>query len=379
MFPHGSAITTISSEEDLIDLEPEWQQLLAVSDGSTPFQTWEWIWSWWKHHGQGRMYLLVARREGALVGLLPLFISRFRGLPLRQIRFMGAPLSDLQNLISSREDRDSCGRAFFAHIAADAHLWDFCDLADLLEQSSLREQAQLAGLSLEQRFHRLCPSICLAPTWSSYTSSLGKKMRSKAGYYRRRLRRELGAVFDMVHGAEVPEAMTELFRLHNTRWKARGASGALSDSRTQKFHLEVARRFDEKGWLRLCRLRAQGRTVAMLYGFHFGRRSYNYLSGFDVELAKYSPGQALLSYSIEQAISETANEYDLLRGAESYKYDWNAVDRRTERLIVGRSGIRSRVGRRLHALEYYLEHRGLRLQRWLWDGAGARGRVSDRE
>ena len=83
----------------------------------------------------------------------------------------------------------------------------------------------------------------------------------------------------------------------------------------------------------------------------------------------------LLSQAVMQAIAEGAREFDLLRGDESYKYEWKAAERRTLRLIGGSGTLRSRLALLCSRVERYVEHHGLRLQRRLW---GRRPQDSDR-
>ena len=44
-------------------------------------------------------------------------------------------------------------------------------------------------------------------------------------------------------------------------------------------------------------------------------------------MTRLSPGAQLLDHAIRAAISEGAREFHFLRGGESYKYLWGAVDR----------------------------------------------------
>src|SRR5262249_14722741 len=87
---------TIEIEEGvdaLAKLRVEWQALF-VESGAPPFLSWEWLTTWHKWFGQERHpYLLCAREEGNLIGLLPLCaekrqLSRFSPR-LKRISFLG--------------------------------------------------------------------------------------------------------------------------------------------------------------------------------------------------------------------------------------------------------------------------------------------------
>jgi CelD/BcsL family acetyltransferase involved in cellulose biosynthesis len=76
--------------------------------------------------------------------------------------------------------------------------------------------------------------------------------------------------------------------------------------------------------------------VASLYLFGHRRCAYFYLAGFDPRFKAFSPGMLLIGHAIEDTILEQAEEFDFLRGRESYKYRWGAMDRPTFRRIFWR-------------------------------------------
>jgi len=295
-----------------------------------------------------------------------LCISRYRGTPLRQVRFLGAPLSDFQEILAARGQETACRDVFLSHLSRHSHRWDLCDFADQRKGTSLTEGEMPDGLRPLLVHHRVCPFIPLSPSWDEFVKRLSKNMRTNVGRRRRQVAKQFRAEYDVADEATLPAAMEELFRLHNARWRRRGVSGAFAGERIQAFHREVARKFLQRGWLRLHRLRLDGETRAAFYCFQLGRRVYYYLSGFDVAFGKFSIGNVLMAQAIERAIADGATEFDLLRGDETYKFAWKAEGRETLRLILGRPAWRSSFALGAHRLERYIEHKGLALQRRLW-------------
>jgi CelD/BcsL family acetyltransferase involved in cellulose biosynthesis len=361
-------VRLVTDDAALLALGPAWRALVAASSASTPFQTWEWIESWWRHHRYGRLHVLVAYDRDVVVGILPLVWSRYRGTPFRQLRWMGAPLSDFQELIAADGDRERVAAVLLGELASSVSAWDLGDLNDLRQGGAIHEAVgEVDGLRRELVFHRHCPTIALGTTFDGFLKSLGKNMRANVGRRRRQLEKAYRCQLDTVTNPdELPEAMEALFRLHNARWQRRGARGAFGTPALRAFHHEVARRFLQAGWLRLHRMRLDGETKACFYCFAFGGRVYYYLSGFDESVGKFSPGNVMMAFAVEQAIREGARSFELLRGDESYKYDWKAVDQTTERLVLGHASLRSRMAVRAHRLERFLEHEGLKIQRRLW-------------
>src|SRR5207302_10824317 len=112
------------------------------------------------------------------------------------------------------------------------------------------------------------------------------------------------------HETTLARCMDEFFRLHAARW------GPLGEP-LQRFHREAAQAFLETGHLRLSLLRTGDRAGAAVHAFASGKTLYCYLSGFDPEMAKQSPGAVLLGWVIEQAVAEGLEEVDFLRHGEA--------------------------------------------------------------
>lgn len=360
------AVSEVTTSDGLDALEGDWRDLLARAADPTPFQSHEWQATWWRHHGRGRLWVLVAHDNGVMIGVMPLHIMRYRATPLRQVRFLGAPLSDFQEILAARGHEPAVRDAFVEYLAAHSRRWDLCDFADQRKGTSLTVGEMPEGLRPLLVHHRVCPYIPLSASWDEFTKRLSKNMRTNVGRRRRQVAKQFRAEYDLADATTLPAAMEELFRLHNARWRRRGVSGAFAGARMQAFHHEVARKFLARGWLRLHRLRLDGETRAAFYCFMLGRRVYYYLSGFDVAYGKFSIGNVLMAQAIERAIGDGADEFDLLRGDETYKFAWKAEERETLRLIIGRPALRSSFALGAHRLERFIEHKGLALQRRLW-------------
>ena len=86
--------------------------------------------------------------------------------------------------------------------------------------------------------------------------------------------------------------------------------------------------------LRFYALRYCDRLISVLYGFLGHNRFHYYLSGFDPEFARRSPGQSVLAYAMESVIAERARTFDFLRNLEDYKRRWGAVPAQNHRLVI---------------------------------------------
>jgi CelD/BcsL family acetyltransferase involved in cellulose biosynthesis len=359
-------VREITDAASLAALRPEWDALLQNAADPTPFQTFEWQATWWRHHGRGQLWVLVARDNGVVTGLMPLHICRYRGTPLRQVRFLGAPLSDFQEILAAAGHEQSVTKAFLDYLQAHSNRWDLCDFADQRKGTSLTTNEMPDGLLPLLLHHRVCPFVPLDENWEKFVTRLSKNMRTNVGRRRRQVAKQFKAEYDTAAADTLRQAMEDLFRLHNARWRRRGVSGAFAGPRIQAFHHDVAAQFLARGWLKLHRLKLDGTTCAAFYCFQLRTRVYYYLSGFDVAFGKFSIGNVLMAHAIERAMLDGAREFDLLRGDETYKFAWKAEERQTQRLILGRPALRSSFALSAHRLERFIELKGLALQRRLW-------------
>jgi CelD/BcsL family acetyltransferase involved in cellulose biosynthesis len=358
-------ISEITDARQLASLAEEWQALADRAPEATLFQTWEWQSTWWRHYGRGRLWVLAAREAGALVGLAPLYISRYYGVPLRRVAFIGTGASDYLDFLALADRAEACRDAFLRHLARHSRRWDLVDFQQIREGSALTRAAVPSGLRAAQLHQETCPYVPLPDDWDGFAATVGKKLRSNIGYYRRLLAREFAAECDTVTNGELATTMDELFQLHQRRWRGRGLPGAFARPQARRFHQEVAQQLLDRGWLRLHRLRLDGETRAALYCFRYRGKGYYYLGGFEPSLARYSLGTVLTAHAIADAIEGGAREFDFLRGDEPYKYAWKASERSNLRLLLWKPSFPSCLAPRLNGAERRIEREVKRLARRL--------------
>jgi CelD/BcsL family acetyltransferase involved in cellulose biosynthesis len=153
-----------------------------------------------------------------------------------------------------------------------------------------------------------------------------------------------GASFDWVEVAsELPEAMADLFTLHERRFARMGVRTRFVARRRGGFHQDVSRLMFERGALRLFRLRVDGRTIATLYCFEHASRLYYYQGGVDPAWERESVGTVLMGQVVKYAFDRGLVAFEFLRGTEAYKFKWTD---RVRQLVRADLGI-SRRGRAL--------------------------------
>lgn len=299
-------------------LRPVWCELQAANSQVSLFQTWQWASLWWRHFGRGkRAQVLCVQSGGEVFGIAPLYASR-TGMGTC-LRWIGTGISDRLGIVAAPEYERDVAQAVAEWLESQR----CADLHQMADGSWMARVTESRGWFTV--WQEKCPYVVLPETWEAYIGSLSKKTRFNIGYARRQMQRELGQVeIRTACEQELPEAMEALFHLHTRRWRRRWLPGGFFHPRVRQFHREWAQTACSSGWLRLYLLRVAGAVRAALYVFHYGRRAYYYLGGFDPALARYSMGTVLTAHAIERAIAEGCVVFDFLRGDEPYKYRWRS-------------------------------------------------------
>ena len=316
--------TRVDSASRFTELRSAWDSLLQSSDAASPFLTWEWLHSWWKHlGGSARLRMLTAGADHRLIAIAPFRVTtgvaRMRCLDLLGTGEAGSDYLDLITRSGFHaEGLDAIERFVVAQNMA-------------LRLTHLSSSA--AAIGLANRLHRrhwtqvttpggICPYIPLAGhTWDSYLATLGASHRANVRRRLRALDQKFDVRFEQVTANhDRREALERLTQYHQRRFEASGT--AFRTASLCAFHDEATSRFLERGWLRMFVLRVNGAPAAIMYGVLYNRTFYFYQHGFDDSYQQHSIGLVLMALSIRAAIEEGAAEFDMLWGTEPYKFLW---------------------------------------------------------
>jgi CelD/BcsL family acetyltransferase involved in cellulose biosynthesis len=335
-------IESITSYDGFERLSDDWRELQRRSASRCFFLTWEWLFTWWKHLSAARrLMILVVRRHGRITAIAPFAIrppSVSRLLPYRAVELLGTGSvgSDYLDLIVERGSETDAIQQIAGHLEGLRLPLELPQV--LLEGSSARLLAdRLAprGWQVAATRTNVCPFIRFAGTdWPSYTSSLGKAHRANLHRRIRGLQRIGSVRFEPVRS--LPEkrvALARLMTLHNERQHP-GGSDAFHTRDMVLFHQELSGVALRNGWLRLMVLHVGQAPVAYFYGFRYETIHYFYQSAFDPAWEHHSVGLVAMGLAIRGAIEEGAAEFDLLHGAEPYKYHWAHEERAVGRMEI---------------------------------------------
>jgi CelD/BcsL family acetyltransferase involved in cellulose biosynthesis len=323
-------IETIEDTAGFEKLRDEWDDLLEASASNCFFLTWEWLYPWWKHlSGARKLHIVTLRSGGELVAIAPL-ASRPRSLarlaPVRALQFIGADrvASDYLDLIIRRGREAEALDALADYLRHEMLVVEMTNVRRTSLAAELTAALQRQGWKPAELRIGACPfTVLTGHSWDSYLSTLGPEHRYN---FRRRLRNisRMGEMrFEEARSpGQAHEMLRELVALHNRRWRERGGSDAFDSSDLIAFHDDVTQLTLDRGWLRLYVLTLDGRPAAALYGFQYHATFYFMQAGFDPLYRKHSVGLVAMGLAIKNAIEEGAEECDMLRGEEPYKFHW---------------------------------------------------------
>jgi CelD/BcsL family acetyltransferase involved in cellulose biosynthesis len=358
------------------DITPAtWDGLAARTPWATPFSGWAFQRAWWDAYGANaheETLVLVpagAPTGGDPVAIVPLMhrhevepndaltstkMRHGAGLELTAVPpgatavFFGASYhADYATILAAPVDLPAVAEALAAYLAEPAgrRPWDVVDLRRLRCGDPAADALATAfgaleiaeGWTLNVEREDVCPVVTFAAgaDMEAYLATLGKKWRHEV---RRKGRRAeaIGAV-SLDESADPLADLEAFIALHQKKW---GDDGLFPDTaggaQSRVFFRLLFELHGPDGPLRLAFLSVAGRRIAA--GIHIetadGYLYYN--AGVDPDARDLSPGVLMVHGYIARALAAGVSRLDFLRGNESYKYEWGAVDEPVQRLLVRR-------------------------------------------
>lgn len=320
----GRAFERIELRASFADADAVWRELLA-GGVATPYQTPDFLRAWADNVGRTEgveLALAIARRaDGRAVALLPLGVSRRFGL--RVASYLGGTHVNYNLPVFARDAVEAFTPAeasrLLREIAAAARI----DLFALSNQPEIWRGAPnpLAGLP-----HQPSPDFAYSGKLeASVEAHLKRYVSAKTrSAQRRKLRR-----FEERGEVRIYRAETEADRAHvldayfaqkAQRLAAKGIDNVFAEPGVEGFIRAAAGLGAEPASIDLYGFDLDGQVIAT-FGVIADRDRmcgmFNSITSCD--LARYSPGELLLTFMVEDAIGRGMSEFDLGVGAAAYK------------------------------------------------------------
>jgi hypothetical protein len=182
-------IEKINDTEKFASLKVEWNSLLEISNNSSIFLTWEWLFHWWTHFKNYDKELCILRVTDTdtkhILGIAPLFIEKirfFNKIILRIIKFLGSEIvaSDFLDFIIYPGAEDKVLNSIYVYLDKISARWDVIAFGDIDTNSSSLGiiKRNVAGkYTLLEQGSQTCPYIKLPESYELFQQSLSQNMR----------------------------------------------------------------------------------------------------------------------------------------------------------------------------------------------------------
>ncbi len=339
--PDGMHFELIEKTEELEILGDDWRRLERESRNINVFQSFDWVFPWWRHFGNGRDLLVVFCRNGSdPLAAAPFYRERrtFLGLPVRRIGVVGEILSTNFEFLFT-ESGISCLGECFSRAAGAASGWDYVQLKKVPEGSPVRKAMESLGSGNSYRFisipYARYPYMELEGDFESFINIPSR--RSVRRSTRRSLKKlnQEGTVRILGSGdLDLDRVFDELVRLSRRGWKKKAGIDPFAEGGNRDFFREVIRRMNDNARLGLTELEFDGRAVAFELGFDMRGKHFGYYLAYDEEHRNLSPGTIVLSRAVERALAAGLEEFDFSEGQEYFKLQWTDSTRQYEELYL---------------------------------------------
>jgi CelD/BcsL family acetyltransferase involved in cellulose biosynthesis len=305
-------------------LAKEWEELSARAPDAGFFSSFDWVSCWLESFRRDRsLALLLARRGGRLVGVLPLLERP--GAWLRGALIGATNEQSPRGPFVCDGDAVSVLEAILEHVGRTRGRAAIRLRLMPAEGPAVRALRQIESRD-PVRAHgspsRCSTRIAIQGGWAEYLATRSKHTQREWRRKRKRLD-EAGAVEirTVSAPADLPRALDDVLEIEGRSWKHGEGTSFQLEKGVEEFYRRLAERCAARGWLRLSLLYLNGRPAAHCLAVVYDRELLALKTSFDASLASLSPGLALMLAVTEQAFRDGLAAVDLLGHPDRWKLE----------------------------------------------------------
>ncbi|WP_395740783.1 GNAT family N-acetyltransferase [Prosthecobacter sp.] len=314
-------------------LQPFWDVLVGQMHTRSPFLRWDWMRLWWDECRQeARLAIAVLRdAEGVPHAIAPLMLAR-ESDPARKhlvtltwlAGFGEAHGERLDLIVPAGQEKELTPQLcrVFKMLRKECDNVRLNHLPEESPNTQLILEALTAAYSRAGILNRqTCRFINLPRSWEEYEARHNSKWRNVLRRRRRAFTTEHAGTATLAgERVTLAEAMKELRVLHAMQWPS-GISSFTTDA-SWRFHQRLAEIWvpQQRAWMPV--LEADGKVIAILYGFMERDEFFQYQTGWEQSLSKISPGKLVMRWAIDCSMQRGLRVYDMLPSDYEYKRQW---------------------------------------------------------
>ena len=341
-------VDVLSDRRQLERLDAQWDELWSRSPNAGPYNHRKWVTTWLDHFQDGDgLVVLVAKADGELEAVAPFVRSR-----------VVAPLRPLATLIAAGAELADDGEPLLgpnpsrAAQAIARHLVEFvgCTTTSVLlprlpDDGALFEAVQ-SVTNARSADARSAASVVTASTprlslrfgeFDDPESTLAR-LAKKRDVPRLRRRLDERSSVEFLRHDDSPAAFETMLDLQRAVREAGDEQGLFSSRRSTEFARCAFAALAAEGVAELAVLRADGAPFAFGLGYVAGSRYVGHKLAYDADFKKFGPGLMMIDALAADALGRGLVEYDMGRGASTYKQHWCNHQRNAVSLAMLRRG-----------------------------------------
>lgn len=318
--------------EDINEIDKnEWMNLELLDSESTIFQSYTWTKNYCDFLlKEKRALFILFYKENEVVAIFPMQIRLFRKVLLYE--FMGGCGVDCLMPLIMDVHKGNVYLEFIAWIEKQSNNTIF--VSENIPHSHSFLQYLESGVTPTIAFsnYKVCTYfiLWLPKTWEEYKCGLSKRMRHDIDYDRRYISRKIPIEFGEVDVNRIDEHIL----LNKGRMHTRDLISPFDFESACLFWKAYFKDEFLKSRLRFYAITSKTEIISSAIAVDDKGKRYILSLSINIKYEKYSPGNVLLGYLVEDSINQKIKALDFGRGQDQYKLRLGAKEYLNDRSII---------------------------------------------
>ena len=321
-------ISVIDDIEQFDQLKTAWEKVYDLDKDAQIFLSWSWLRGWLEVNAQEWLILaLQTESNSPYVAFFPISIRSFkfgRVTLYRVLHTAGDPLADHRGFVCLPEYEEEAIHSFAVYIQQNLK-WDSFQIKNILGSrlNVFLQHFRQNQFNIEPIQENPCSYIPLPNNWEEYLKKfLGSKARKNVRHALRQVEKQSNIHLEETDSENFTTQVDALLKLMQMQ------RGSQPEDLLNMYFKTLDRCVsDNRLWLSVLWDGTKPIAATGMFIDREKKRAYGYMTGYNAEYSKLSPGKVMMAYSIKKAIENQFQIYDFLRGEEDYKFSFFGAEK----------------------------------------------------